>query len=313
MGGSGGGGSSSGAIDYPMYMKNMHANIMTGGMMDPTQWPYNGVELDSTDSLFWEILTAVRNNPYSNQLAYNPDQDINAFTWAIQAFESAVTGFSLANSFLTSDLPTITSTVNTAISDAGISGLMNSQAAILADKLTSEVLPRYEVGMRDIGAVNSSAFVIGKALLEGFNTREISDLGAKLTLQNQQSRNTLTGQLILADIDLYKTKFHLAEDTVKIGVDATRVKVVMKNEQVENQLDINANWFRWGVDIFQTGLNGIGSIAGSAVSSHRTPTKNASILGGVMSGAAAGAAMAPGLPGIGAGIGAVVGGLSSMF
>ena len=53
-----------------------------------------------------------------------------------------------------------------------IHNLVSEQASILSDDLANDIIPRYEVGMRDINAVESGTFVIGKAAvldIDGYN------------------------------------------------------------------------------------------------------------------------------------------------
>jgi len=53
-------------------------------------------------------------------------------------------------------------------------------AADLDARLISEVLPRFNSGMRDINAVQSSAFVIGRALIEENQDRQVAKFSADM-------------------------------------------------------------------------------------------------------------------------------------
>jgi hypothetical protein len=64
----------------------------------------------------------------------------------------------------------------------------------LDDRITSEVLPRFEAGMRDINAVQSSAFVIGRAIIEGMADRDVANFDADLTYKAFLQRDNMLGQ-----------------------------------------------------------------------------------------------------------------------
>lgn len=58
--------------------------------------------------------------------------------------------------------------------------LVSAEAALLSDDLESEGLPRFEAGMRDMNAVVSSTFVIGRALLEEARLKQVEKYSAGL-------------------------------------------------------------------------------------------------------------------------------------
>ena len=66
--------------------------------------------------------------------------------------------------------------------------------AVLNDQLLSDVLPRFEAGMRDINAVQSSAFVIGQAIIEGMGDRDVAKFDADLRYKAFLQRDSLLGQ-----------------------------------------------------------------------------------------------------------------------
>jgi hypothetical protein len=270
----GGGGSSSGIVDYPAYMKTVHEAMLgsTG----------------TTHHICTLIDAAIATSPYSGETAYDPDSDITAMLTAIGDLDTAINtldGFG--------DWATIVATVkgvvdSSIVDDTTIDATADAQAAMLADKLTTEVLPRFETGMRDINAVISSSFVIGKSVLEAFNTREVSDLAAKLRLQAYSQRN----QMILTGAQ--NTLQHIAnviaykDSLAKTWAEGYRIKTVFKKEEVGENLDIQAKDYVWGIDLFQYGANLLGSIAGSAINTMKPPSTTQSVIGGAMSGAGAG-------------------------
>jgi len=57
---------------------------------------------------------------------------------------------------------------------------VDSFAATLDDDINANVLPRFEAGMRDINAVVSSAFPIGRAIIEAFRDRDVAKFSADI-------------------------------------------------------------------------------------------------------------------------------------
>lgn len=69
-----------------------------------------------------------------------------------------------------------------------------AHAATLDDQILTEILPRFEAGMRDINAVQSSAFVIGRAIIEAFRNRDVAKFDADLSYKAFLQRDNLLGQ-----------------------------------------------------------------------------------------------------------------------
>ena len=299
----GGGGGSSGKSDFPDYMKNLHSEWLSNGNAAGVP----NVLLSAGNDITSLLDSAISTSPYQGEVAYNPDVDIATFVSALNTFETDL-GTAL-------DWDVLLSTANTQVSSvindsAAIDAVTAAHGAILDDRLISEVLPRFQAGMRDINAVVSSSFVTGQAILEAFNTREVAEFDAKLRLQSQGQNNQYVMEGVKDQLELLKIKLSMRESIAKVTIEAMRIKVVMKKEEIDDQLDMDEKDYRWGLDLFQHGANVLGSIAGSAVSNQKVPSKTSSVLGGALSGAASGAMI--GGP-VGAGVGAVLGGLGGLF
>ncbi len=291
-GGSGGGGSSSGKVDYPAYMKEAH-----GDWLDRD----GAADIEVGHSITELINAGIDNSPYSGEVAYDPDEDITAFLAALVEFDTEVD--SITTTWV-SLLSTITIDATTQIDTAVV-----AHAALLDDRLTTEVLPRFQAGMRDINAVISSTFVLGQSTIEAFNTREVADFSAKARLQNLALKSGERADTL----SLLQLKLQYRDSVTKAIIEARRIKVVMKKEELEEQLSIDEKEYKWPCELYQYGSNVLSSISGSAISVGDKIQKG-SALGGALSGAAAGAMIgsSTGVPGgtlVGAGIGAVLGGI----
>lgn len=210
-----GGGSSSGKSDYPTYMKEWHAELLG----NPA--PLSGVASS--------IAAAAQLSPYHNEVAYNPDLAISAFETDVASLRALVTALSPSTNWLTyralpniigfspsvhtpvavgtfdtpatvaalSTTPTITDIsalmplTNISDIDAEIAALVAANDAEIDDKVLSDILPRFMAGMRDINAVHSSAFTIGRAIIEAFALRDKNKVGADLRLMGAKEKNAL--------------------------------------------------------------------------------------------------------------------------
>jgi hypothetical protein len=60
-----------------------------------------------------------------------------------------------------------------------IDNLVSVHAGILSDDLEQEAFPRFATGLRDIGSVMSSSFIVGKAMIEAQRVKEVSRFDAE--------------------------------------------------------------------------------------------------------------------------------------
>ncbi len=164
--------------------------------------------------------------------------------------------------------------------------------------------------MRDINAVTSSAFAIGRAVIEDGQTRQVAKYSADLHMK-AFSDDAL--QLIALKLEYQKNATHM-------GAEIRRIGIVAKKEEREDNTEIAVADALWDLELFQYGGNFLASIGAATVQtglSKGKPSKAASAIGGGLSGAAAGAmigAKSGSAAGYwGAGIGAVVGAAAGLL
>ena len=275
----GGGGGSSGQVDYPQYMKDWHYSALNHGGAD--------VLISSMTDV---MNAALANSPFTGALAYSPDNELVSIIAAPTALDNLVALMSAGTG-----LDTIITNVldNTRITDS-----VSEFAADLDNRLLTEVLPRFEAGMRDINAVVSSAFVLGRAFIEEAQDRQVSKYAADLRLKS-------FGDDAIKIIGLKLQYQHLVSSMI---IEANRMKIVAKKEETDENLKISESDGLWDIEVFKHGGNLLSSISGAAVSLSKHNTAS-SVIGGALSGAAAGAMVGSVVPGIGTAVGAVAGGI----
>jgi hypothetical protein len=140
-------------------------------------------------------------------------------------------------------------------------------------------LARFDAGMRDINAVNSSAFVIGRQII-----------GSTLMVQKLQAKQQLA----------------------QLSVETRRMMIVANKEYTEADNEYQVKFAKWPLAMLQQGGNVLASISGASVvgGGADEPSKTQSAIGGALSGAAVGASV--GGP-YGAAIGGVIGGVAGAF
>jgi hypothetical protein len=198
-GGSGGGGGSSGKVSWPNYLQDKHK-----------QWLKD-------DSKGAHMTTAVRqafnNSPYVGFQVFDPTTALASTDTRFAAF----TGVLPSNE--TTDW---TAQVDASLSEANATGLFTTpetvaawetnvnEAITKADAVTlfgtgsiddlveqfdqrqqialQSAVGRFAAGMADIGAVNSSAYIWGLALMEIEHQRAVAEFSAGLTQENRRDK-----------------------------------------------------------------------------------------------------------------------------
>ena len=280
--GGGGGGGGAGVVDYPAHMKTWHNMALD----------HTGV--DTLTSSMTDIMNAaIGSDPYTGETAYVPDTELAAMLASISDLDTLVT--------LLSSGTGLDAIIADVLSDSRIDDAVDEYSLDLGDRLTVEVLPRFEAGMRDINAVVSSAFAIGRGIIEDGQTRQVAKYSADL---HMKAWGDDALRLIALKLEFQKTLTHMTVET-------NRIKIVAKKEEVEVNLGIDESAATWDLNVFQHGANLLASIGGGTMVPGETKGKGqvSSAIGGAMVGAATGAMVGSELGSVGGPWGAVIGGV----
>lgn len=307
----GGGGGSSGKVGYPEYLQGAHDDWLSHDEVD-------GITSSMTDI----TNSALGSSPYTGASVFDPDTDITAMLAKIASTEAVVNA-------LDEDVDWAAYLV-VAQAAAWETPAPAAAAEIAADvtafgneldtQLAATVFPRFEAGMRDINAVVSSAFVIGRALIEEQRNLEVAKYQSGLRTQAYLQRDNILADGVkdrnkLATIgasqmltsQVQRVQFQVA--VTNSLVETRRIKIVAKMEQADGDLDIDVKDATWDLSVFQYGANLMAAPGGgTGVPGDHRPGKTQSTIGGAMAGAAVGATYT-GTP-QGAVVGAVIGGVA---
>jgi hypothetical protein len=284
--GGAGGGSPTGTIAYPAYMQTAHndwlnhtaADTMVYSVVDlmnaamSGQSPFSGFTTVDVDDAFLgpnKILT--------NYIGpYDKLHDFSCFDVEAKY-----------NEYITDD-------------NALIAAAVDAESDLMDDEINSRILPKFQAGMLDINAVNSSAFVIGEALIWDSKNKALAKFSSGLRIDRLNGQ----AEIALKRIQV-KSEFHRIITT--IAAELARLYIAARHDIDSLYTELAAKDRLFDLNIYQYGVNVMSSIAGSAVSPP-DPGSNKSGLGGALSGALAGAAMGAMIPGAGP-IGAIAGGV----
>ena len=292
MGGgtSSGGGSTSGAVDYPEYMKESH-----------------GVALEA----IWSIVLSETEtpSPYAGWSSADPSAifGIPQYSWEPPAslLAKLKSGFPTNFDILTRFQAWLAALV--AADGTYIATATAAHSAALASRLTNEVLPRYRMGMLDIGAACSSAFTIGQTVMENENTRLAAKFDAELRQQQYQMDKDIAFKGAIQEMEWGRL-------LVTLATEITRIYLAAKYEIDSTTVEMAAKDRKWDAEMFEFYNHTLAAISGAAVAKGNETRSSA--IGGVLSGAAAGALVGSTIPGVGTAVGAAAGaglGLLSSF
>lgn len=178
-------------------------------------------------------------------------------------------------------------TVNSSV----VSTLVAAEGELIDDEIDSDSVPRLQTGMRDINAVMSSTFVVGKSIIEDTRTKLLSKFSADLKYK-------------LIPVAQERWQSHLNWNKVVIGTYAEIMKLYysVKTDIDEINYAMAAKNLLWPFTVLDYERAALGALQGATNS--KQDVAGASTASRVISGALSGAAM-------GAMIGSQVGGTTT--
>lgn len=286
----GGGGGNSGKVDYPAYMKTQHETWLT--------------------AINTDINTARSgNSPYYSASAYDPTTPLAAMDTAVCAFNTVVDALDNESDW-DSAMTQAKTTIDALISNTYINADVDAYADEIDDQVDNITIPKFQRGMQDINAVQTSAFALGEALIYGMRDRDVAKYTSDLRLKSSLMRNELIAKGASEMLQALLTRVDFEKNVAHYTLEYNRMFIGAKKDQTDQDYEYDELDAKWDLEMFQYGGNMMASIAGAATNQGtKGPSKTASAIGGALSGAAAGTAIAPG---IGTGIGAALG-LASSF
>lgn len=284
MGGSRGGssGGSNGTVRYAEYIEDRHKVFLTD--------TYN------------HRVSIVGQNPYTNFADVPVDVAFFGAGYTIANFPSLYDMFGkfvagLNIEALWSEM--YASTVHA----PEINNMVREYSREVTDELDTVSLPRFQAGMRDIGAVMTSSYVVGKALLEDGRNKAVAKFNAELKYK-----------MIPIAQERWKTHLEWNRGVITSYADVIKHFFAIKESLTTLNYEIRMKRALWPLTVMDFERANLGALQGATKNSTGSESSKGGggVLGGALSGAAAGGMMTGGNP-IGMVVGGVLGGVASLF
>lgn len=188
-------------------------------------------------------------------------------------------------------------TVNSSVINTRVSRFMDE----LSDDITDNALPRHNLGMRDINAVQTSTFVIGRSLIESTRVKAIEKYDAELRHSSMQMVN-----------HRYSTHLQWNKGVIDNYMQMLKLYMASFMDMENHTMETLSKSALWPFTVYDYMRVALGALTGATKTSTDVggASNAAKALGGAMSGAAAGFMI--GGP-TGAGVGALGGALAGLI
>lgn len=290
-------------VSFPTYMESAHHYLLDGDTTDG--------EPSTSGGIIAAINTAKALTPY-NLTVPDPATDISSMSSAVSTYSGYVAAINDHTDYDTIYANAIALYDASASPDTYINARVNAHATMLDNELSAKIYPRFEAGMRDINAVQTSAFAIGRALIEMDRNDKVDKFAADMRYQADGKRMDAATNIASEMMRLKLQKLELERVVAAMTIDQLRLKVAINNDYHTEKKAIAADAARWPLETFKYGGNLLAGMSGGTTSS--TPmdgNKAARIIASGLSGAVAGSMIGSALGGdSGAGYGTIIGGIA---
>jgi hypothetical protein len=268
------------------------------------------------------VVTAVAaaSNPYTGLLAYDPDADLVEMADDLAELIAHIDVIDWEEIFpmiYAKAVELVDAYINP---DDYVTARAAAHAALLDTDLAAKVYPKFEAGMRDINAIMTSAFVIGRANIAIDRNDKYDRFVADMELQIIKDRNNMINQAVSEMIRLFLQRVEFQRALAALQVDFYRIKIAAKADEATENKSIAAEAAKWGMSKYQYTANMIAALNGGTLSVPQSEgSKTARVMGSALSGASAGAMIGAAVlgqdsgGGIGAALGGLLGGIGSML
>lgn len=280
------------------------------------------------------------NSPYEGELAYNPDTALATNQTRFGSYESGLTSFVPNTDWQTAvgvsraklDDGTSYTKIDLVANDIAVNAIANAIAAATAalsstaisdqvNAYETRVVPRFlrgvnrfASGLADIGAVNSSAFIIGMALLEsevnadinkfdadisGQAFNEIAAGGIKATFQaaanQRQQRNLYFAEAANLLMNGLMQKIQLQAEATRLQGELSRIKIVTKSQETDRNFELQLADSFYDFEILQRAISVVGGLSGATYIPEK-PSLAERLVGSIASGVGQALSMVAGKP-----------------
>jgi len=273
-GGGGGGGDQETTVRYAPYVEAAHSSFLTATSTYRTntteESPYSDYEDIISESAFFGTGYTIASFPslYDMYGKFMAGLDID--TLFSQIFEDTVNA-------------------------SEVSDLVSAEGALLDDDIDANVLPRFQVGMRNINSVMTSSYIIGKSLIEDSRVKSLSKFSSELKYK-----------LIPVVTERWKSHLQWNDNVIRMYAEIMKLYYLVKIDVDKMNYAMASKDLLWPFEVLDYERANLGALQGASKTTTESDggSRTAGAIGGAMTGAAAGAMATGGNP-----MGAVVGGI----
>ena len=277
MGSSGGSSKGSSTVRYAPYIETEHKAFLT------------------QTNAYVDLL--INDSPYADFTELDVDDGFFGVGYTLTSFPAL---YDLYGKFMAGlDVEALWRQVyNATVGGPEVNDMVSAESALLDDEIEETSLPRFQLGMRNVNAVHTSSFVIGKALIESAKIKQLAKTDSELRYK-----------MVSVAADRWKTHLAWNESVTKFYPELLKLFVSAKmdidvhNYELKKQ---NALWPFTVLDFHKANLGALQGAISTASGSGSSTTQKA--IGGALSGAGMGFALASGTA-VGGPMGALAGGV----
>ena len=186
-----------------------------------------------------------------------------------------------------------------------INDLVSAEASLLDDDIETNIIPRFQVGMRDINSVMSSSFLVGKAIIEDARVKSLSKFSAELKFR-----------MIPIATQRWQTHLEWNKNTVMAYAEIMKLYFSAKMDIDDFNYSMDAKDKLWPFTVLEFERAALGALQGARNESREVAGAStaAKAVSGALSGAAVGGMVGGGISGATTGStmglpGAIIGGV----
>lgn len=278
-GGDSGGGDSTTTVRYAPYVESYHSSFL------------------SAMASYRSSLTG--SSPFSGFSAITVDAAFFGTGYLISSFPSL---YDMYGKFMAGlDIDSLYDQIfEDTVNASEVNNLVSAEADLLDDDIEQNILPRFQVGMRDINAVVSSSFVVGKSLIESARVKAITKFSGELKFR-----------LLAVAAERWKSHLDWNKAVVMSYAELMKLYYSTKLDVDDYNYSMSAKNSLWPFTVLEYERAGLGALQGATTTS--SDVAGSSKTQKALSGALAGASIGASFGGVGALVGGGIGLAASLF
>ena len=230
-GGGGGGGDTKTEIRYAGYVEDKHKDFL--------------------NVLAAQRASDIDSSPFADYTEIPVDAAFFGTGYLISSFPSL---YDMYGKFMAGlDIDTLYSQIfEDTVNAPEINNLVSAEATMMDDDIGMNVLPRFQAGMRDLNAVMSSSYVLGRAAIEDARVKALSRFSAELKYR-----------MIPIVTDRWRTHLDWNRHTVVLYAEIMRTYYQVKTNIEEHYYNLKELDAKWPWTILGQERAGLGALQGA--------------------------------------------------